>query len=195
LVTACLYPVEEELIVRTDSTDVREVRRTVLELLMARCPDSGVIRDLARQYGVIGTELVYDQRPAEDNCILCGLCVRVCAAVGANAIATALRGAEKVLTTPFNQPPPDCIGCTACAKACPTHTIPFTRGNGQVHIWNRAFDLITCPVCGKEYMTVEEREHYIGKTGLPREYFDTCEECRRADAGRKFAQVLSATAQ
>jgi NADH dehydrogenase/NADH:ubiquinone oxidoreductase subunit G len=192
LVTACLYPVEPDLIVRTDTPEVFEVRRMVLELLMARCPNSSVIRDLAREYGVVTTELVPDDRPA-DNCILCTLCVRACAAVGADAIGTARRGIEKELSTPLGEPPPDCIGCTSCARVCPTHTIKVERGPGWLKIWGRRFELLRCPDCGKEYMTPEERDHHAAKAGLPVDYFAKCEECRRADTGRRFADVLGMT--
>jgi bidirectional [NiFe] hydrogenase diaphorase subunit len=169
---------------------VLEVRRMVLELLLARCPNSNVIRELAIEHGVERTDLVEDDRP-DDNCILCGLCARVCAKIEAHAIATAGRGVDKVLASPFREPPADCIGCTACARVCPTQTIPFEREQGRVRIWNREFQLLQCPSCGKFYMTPEERDHYMRKTGLTETYFAKCEECRRADAGRKLFDVTA----
>lgn len=36
LVASCLYPVEEGLIVKSDSPRVRNIRKTVMELLLAR---------------------------------------------------------------------------------------------------------------------------------------------------------------
>ena len=47
LVVSCLYPVEEGLDVKTSTPRVDSVRRMVLDLLLARCPDSDVIKDLA----------------------------------------------------------------------------------------------------------------------------------------------------
>jgi bidirectional [NiFe] hydrogenase diaphorase subunit len=52
IVTSCLYPVEEGLIVSTKTERVLNVRRLVLELLLARCPRSEVLQNLARELGV-----------------------------------------------------------------------------------------------------------------------------------------------
>src|SRR4030042_2902326 len=46
LVTSCLYQVEEGLTVRTDSERIARIRRMLLELLLARCPDSEVIQNM-----------------------------------------------------------------------------------------------------------------------------------------------------
>ena len=48
LVTSCLYPVEEGMAVVTNSEKVSAHRRTLMKLLMARCPESEVIKKLAR---------------------------------------------------------------------------------------------------------------------------------------------------
>ena len=69
-VTSCLYPVEEGLIVQTHSEKVLDIRRTVLDLQLARCPNSPEIRKLAAEYGVTHTS--YEEIPDGDNCILCG---------------------------------------------------------------------------------------------------------------------------
>ena len=46
-VTSCLYPVEEGLIVTTHSSDVIEMRKTILDLYLARCPNSDVVQKMA----------------------------------------------------------------------------------------------------------------------------------------------------
>ena len=88
VVTSCLYPVKEGLVVRTGSRPVIDVRRSVLDLLLARCPEAEEVRRIAGEYGVAETSYV---EPDLDNrrCILCTLCVRVCAEIGASAIGTA----------------------------------------------------------------------------------------------------------
>ena len=45
LVVSCVYPVEENLIVRTRSDKVDRIRKTILELLLAHAPDSEVLQD------------------------------------------------------------------------------------------------------------------------------------------------------
>ncbi|MGQ9494100.1 MAG: 2Fe-2S iron-sulfur cluster-binding protein [Anaerolineae bacterium] len=47
LVTSCSYPAENGLVVRTDTNWVKRVRRVVVALLLAHCPSSKVIRNLA----------------------------------------------------------------------------------------------------------------------------------------------------
>ena len=87
LVASCVYPAEEGLEVYTDSEKVNNVRRWILEMLLSECPASSEIREMAAQYGVDTTR--FEISDPEQECILCGLCVRACSqVVGANAIST-----------------------------------------------------------------------------------------------------------
>ncbi|MBE9568986.1 MAG: (2Fe-2S)-binding protein, partial [Proteobacteria bacterium] len=52
LVTACTYPVEQGIVVKTNSAKVKKTRKMLLELLLARCPNVKIIQQLARDYGV-----------------------------------------------------------------------------------------------------------------------------------------------
>ena len=52
LVTSCLYEVAEGLKVKTNSERIASNRKTLMELLLARCPNNKAIQDLARQLGV-----------------------------------------------------------------------------------------------------------------------------------------------
>jgi heterodisulfide reductase subunit A len=120
LVTACNYPAQDGEEIYTDTEWVRENRRLILELLLARCPEVPVIKEMAAAYGVTETrfEKLYS------DCINCGLCVRICSeVVGANAIGWAGRGVNREVTTPFEIDPQSCIGCGACAAVCPTGRI------------------------------------------------------------------------
>ncbi len=120
LVVSCLYPVEDGLVVDTKSARVMKNRKMIIELLLARCPSSHVLQYLAKEYGV--GEPRFSKK--NENCILCGLCVRVCnEVVGANAIGFGLRGTLKKIATPFEKPPESCIGCGACTYVCPTNAI------------------------------------------------------------------------
>jgi NADH dehydrogenase/NADH:ubiquinone oxidoreductase subunit G len=119
IVTSCNYPVSEGLVVDTKSEKVYRTRQMLLELLLARCPNVKRIQDLAREYGV--------EKPSfwvgdpEEDCILCGLCVRVCEElVGVSAINFANRGVKREVTAPYHTISDDCVGCGACAVVCPT---------------------------------------------------------------------------
>lgn len=119
IVTSCNYPAENGLIVETRSERVLRNRRKVLELLLARCPKVQRIRELASLYGVKETSLWVENE--SEDCILCGLCVRVCSEIiGVSAINFANRGVNRVITTPYSEFSEDCIGCGACAMVCPT---------------------------------------------------------------------------
>ena len=50
LVASCAYPVEEGLIVKTETELVRKVRKLILELLLPLAP-TGPIKSLAKKYG------------------------------------------------------------------------------------------------------------------------------------------------
>jgi NADH dehydrogenase/NADH:ubiquinone oxidoreductase subunit G len=52
IVTACNYPVEDGLIVETNSSEILGIRKLLIEFLLARCPTVKVIQDLAEAYGV-----------------------------------------------------------------------------------------------------------------------------------------------
>jgi len=178
LVTACLYPVEEGLEVTTDNAEVQRARKTVLDLLLARCPTSDVIRRLAAEYGV--TQTSYKPSDLKTTCILCGLCVRVCEAKGASAIGTAGRGIQKRIAIPFKQPPPDCIGCASCAHICPTNTIKFEDKDGVRKIWGHTFEMVRCTACGQPIMPEVQMEFEAKRSGLSPEYFTICPDCSQA---------------
>jgi predicted molibdopterin-dependent oxidoreductase YjgC len=121
VVTSCNYPVKEGLEVSTKSEKVVKTRKLLLELLLARCPKVKKIQDLAREYGV--EEPRFWIEDVEEDCILCGLCTRVCQErVGVYAINFASRGVEREVTAPYHSFSDDCIGCGACALVCPTNS-------------------------------------------------------------------------
>jgi bidirectional [NiFe] hydrogenase diaphorase subunit len=134
VVISCMYPVKEGLTVLTDSDRVKNVRRWVLEMLLAECPASKEIQSLSAQYGVKTTR--FAAKNPKEECMLCGLCVRVCReVVGVSAITTVGRGVHKFIGTPFGRPSEDCVACGSCVTICPTGAmktrLDAVRGGGR----------------------------------------------------------------
>ncbi len=123
LVTSCTYPAEEGLKVRTASERVVKARKMVLELLLATCPQSKVIQDLASKFEVRQQRF----KQEHDDCILCGLCERMCKEqMMANAIGFSGRGEKRSLGTPFNMKSEQCRLCGGCIYVCPACTLRCT---------------------------------------------------------------------
>jgi bidirectional [NiFe] hydrogenase diaphorase subunit len=182
LVASCLYQVEDGLTVRTESERISRIRRVLLELLLARCPDSEVIQEMARGLGVTRTR--FSKQKGNNKCILCANCARTCEEiVGVAAISLAKRGVARELTTPFNEDfSGACIGCGSCAYSCPTGAIILEDKDGtRVIKWphNRMeFKLKRCSVCG-QYWAPEKQVEYIARiSGTPLSDYDVCPDCR-----------------
>lgn len=119
VVISCMYPVKEGIEILTDSPRVINVRKWILEMLLAECPASTRIRELAEEYEVKTTRFKIEK--PEEQCILCGLCVRVCdEIVGVNAISFGSRGTTKNIATPYMIPSTACVACGSCVTVCPT---------------------------------------------------------------------------
>jgi bidirectional [NiFe] hydrogenase diaphorase subunit len=117
LVVACVYPVEENLVVRTRSEKVDRIRKTILELLLAHAPDAMDLQELAQEYGA-------DKGRFEKEasfCIHCGLCVRYCAEVKKkNAVGFVDRGIRKEISFIPEIASKECNDCKECFPLCPT---------------------------------------------------------------------------
>jgi len=117
LVAACLYPVEQDLVVRTRSEKVDKIRKMILEFLLAHAPYSSQLQDLAQEYGADK-----DRFEKESSfCILCGLCVRYCAEVKKkNAVGFVECGARREIRFIPEIAATECINCKECFPLCPT---------------------------------------------------------------------------
>jgi bidirectional [NiFe] hydrogenase diaphorase subunit len=116
LVSSCTYPAAEGLHVRTASERVLKARRMVLELLLASCPQSKTIQDLASAHGIRRQRFKQEY----EDCILCGLCVRMCQEqMMAKAIGFRGRGQNRSIGTPFDAKSEVCRLCGGCMYVCP----------------------------------------------------------------------------
>jgi NADH dehydrogenase/NADH:ubiquinone oxidoreductase subunit G len=117
LVVSCVFPVKENIVVRTRSEKIDRIRKTILELLMAHAPDSPVLLDLAKEYGADR-----DRFEKEASfCIHCGLCVRYCAEVKKkHAVGFVDRGIRKEISFIPEIAAKECDSCKECFPLCPT---------------------------------------------------------------------------
>ncbi len=117
LVVSCVYPVEENLVVRTKSGKIDRIRKTILELLLAHAPDSPELMDLGQEYGADKDR--FEKDPS--FCIHCGLCVRYCAEVKKkNAVGFIDRGIRKEISFIPEIASRECNNCKECFPLCPT---------------------------------------------------------------------------
>ena len=146
IVASCSTDPYEGMVIKTHTQEIREMRKTTMELLLANhtmtctsCGKSGdcKLNEIAAKLGVnevkykktkedlpieFGDSLVRDP----NKCILCGDCVRFCSEIqGIAAIDFAGRGDQVIVTPAYGKSldQVDCINCGQCAAVCPTGAI------------------------------------------------------------------------
>jgi NADH dehydrogenase/NADH:ubiquinone oxidoreductase subunit G len=191
MVTSCNFQVKNGLTVHTKNKPVLAIRKMIIELLLARCPNAKAVRDMAEELGVTEPRFTIDN----EFCILCGMCVRVCREiVGAQAITFASRGSKKQVASPFFKHSGDCIGCGACVYVCPTQCITmddvaeahdsFVDGAEAVgyarvmNTWRTRLPLKVCKVCGNPIAPEFQLQVLAKKAGIAVESLDTCQTCK-----------------
>lgn len=186
VVVSCTHPVQEGLKVHTSTDKIRRIRRTVLSLLHERAPGAqGALPEYCREYDVPDYGLRFNVDSTE-KCILCGLCVKACDTLGTAAIATALRGIDKVVAPPWDEPPADCIGCASCANVCPTAAIDCSEAAGVRTIWGQDFTLVPCAACGKPFATTQELAWLNDRLLDTQQPLDLCPSCRAKALAKGF---------
>jgi NADH dehydrogenase/NADH:ubiquinone oxidoreductase subunit G len=182
MVAACIFPIQRSVSILTDSEKVKKHRAAVISLLLAQTPGNELIERLAKRYDVRPDERFITQRG--EKCVVCGLCVRACSSLGTGAISAVNRGITKKITTPYDEPSADCIGCSACANVCPTGYIDVEENDGVRIIWGKKFEMVRCSVCGRHYMPKEQFDYIRKKTGSDGQ--PVCESCSRTAIAKKW---------
>jgi len=157
LQTACNNPVNDGDVILTNPPQVRQARRTVLELILADHPQDCLtcvrnnnceLQALASEYQI--SEFVFGTKkqklPIEDNnpsivrdmnkCIKCTRCVEACQEVQqVFAITTANRSGKYTISTAFEKPLAEspCVYCGQCINVCPVGAL--TEKDDTHKVW------------------------------------------------------------
>jgi coenzyme F420 hydrogenase subunit beta len=103
----------------------------VLELLLASCPQSKIVQDLASQHQIRQQRF----KQEHEDCILCGRCVRMCEEqMMAKAIGFRARGEKRGIGTPFDIRSETCRLCGGCMYVCPACQLRCTYTNPELPI-------------------------------------------------------------
>ena len=161
LASSCTYPAEEGLKVRTASERVLKARRMVIELLLASCPQSKIIQDLASAHDVRRQRFKQEY----EDCILCGLCVRMCEQqMMAKAIGFRGRGERRDIGTPFDIKSEECRLCGGCIYICPACQLRCTYAEPEK---------VVCGGCANLAPPCVEKEQFHDMMC----YMDPCVAC------------------
>jgi heterodisulfide reductase subunit A len=121
---SCVCRAEDGCEVRTSTPELENIRKMMIELILARAPESERVQEMAERLGVSQTRFVR----RNDDCILCGLCVRMCAErMGQSVIGFAGRGDKRKISTPFDAQSEKCMVCGACFSICPCASAGLKR--------------------------------------------------------------------
>ncbi|MGP0097522.1 MAG: NADH-quinone oxidoreductase subunit NuoG [Terriglobales bacterium] len=169
LQTACTTVVGEGMIVSTDSDEVRQARKAMVELLLGNhpldCPvcDAGgecELQDMTFSYGASESKfteaknhreeqqwspVVYFDRP---RCILCYRCVRVCGeGMDVWALGVQNRGVGSIIA-PNQEDHLDCEECGMCIDICPVGALTSGAYRYKTRPWEMNHVGTICTHCG-----------------------------------------------
>ncbi len=173
LVAACVYPIQEGMVIETDTEQVIKARKVILELILSDHPldcmtcnaaGSCELMDLAYEYGVKKSSLSgethsYPLDPDPNpyihwdmnKCILCRRCIRACSEMQcAHVLTKADRGFNQRISTAFGKILAQ-SGCELdgqCVALCPVDALSEKMARGRGRNWELNKTQSVCPLCG-----------------------------------------------
>ncbi len=183
LQTACTLVATEGMIVRTNTEQVRNARKYMLEFLLTNhpldCPvcDKGgecELQDMVFRYGADSSRFIEEKihRPEEKwselvyydapRCILCFRCVRVCdEGMDVKALGVGMRGANSVII-PNRGDHLDCEECGMCIDICPVGALTSGTYRYKTRPWEMKYAPTICTHCSNGCKTtLSVRNHEI----------------------------------
>ena len=183
LQTACTLVATDGMVVRTDTDQVRQARKYMLEFLLTNhpldCPvcDKGgecELQDMVFRYGADSSRFVEEKihRPEEKwselvyydapRCILCFRCVRVCdEGMDVKALGVGMRGANSVII-PNREDHLECEECGMCIDICPVGALTSGTYRYKTRPWEMQYVPTVCAHCSNGCKTtLSVRNHEI----------------------------------
>ena len=190
IVTACNYPIRSEMEVSTDNERVIPLRQLLRKMLFnmvyTSSPKISMLQKLAAMY----TKTAEKRTPDEDDCILCGKCVKVCGQVKVmGAIDTSGGAVEELWGTPYGESSHVCIGCGACDFSCPKRCVGMNDQEGKRFFkkWNNEHELHLCNECGAPIAARAHIDFLKKRFHFEESIFDTCTQCKRKHYASRVA--------
>src|SRR5579884_1041444 len=169
LQTACTVPVTDGMVVTTESDEVKQARKSMIELLLGNhpldCPvcDAGgecELQDMTFKYGAAESRYMEGKLHKEEQqwspvvffdrprCILCYRCVRVCGeAMDVSALGVQLRGSSSVIA-PNEGDHLNCEECGMCIDICPVGALTSGAYRYKTRPWEMKHVGTICTHCG-----------------------------------------------
>ncbi|MGB8481581.1 MAG: NADH-quinone oxidoreductase subunit NuoG [Acidobacteriaceae bacterium] len=169
LQTACTTPIAEGMIVSTETDEIKQARKAMLELVLANhpldCPvcDAGgecELQDMTFKYGAGGSQFVEIKNHREEQqwspvvffdrprCILCYRCVRVCnEGMDVAALGIQQRNVGSVIA-PNDITSLDCEQCGMCIDICPVGALTSDTYRYKTRPWEMIHVGTICTHCG-----------------------------------------------
>jgi NADH-quinone oxidoreductase subunit G len=169
LQTACTVPITDGMVVTTESEEVRQARKSMIELLLGNhpldCPvcDAGgecELQDMTFKYGAAESRYMEGKLHKEEQqwspvvffdrprCILCYRCVRVCGeGMDVSALGVQLRGSGSVIA-PNRGDHLECEECGMCIDICPVGALTSGAYRYKTRPWEMKHVGTICTHCG-----------------------------------------------
>ncbi len=169
LQTACTVPITDGMVVTTESDEVKQAHKSMIELLLGNhpldCPvcDAGgecELQDMTFKYGAAESRYMEGKLHKEEQqwspvvffdrprCILCYRCVRVCGeGMDVSALGVQLRGSSSVIA-PNMDDHLDCEECGMCIDICPVGALTSGAYRYKTRPWEMKHVGTVCTHCG-----------------------------------------------
>jgi len=194
LVMSCSTLIRDGMVVRTETEQVIQTRRTVVDLLLMSgehdclsCDVYGMceLQEVAQRLGIekpseppLAASIPLDSSHPlilrnHNHCIHCHRCIRGCNKTVVNEVLdVAFRGRHSAIVADLDLPlgESSCVGCGECVQLCPSGALVEKKAKREGEPWTLEKMRTTCPYCGvgcQVYLHIDRKTNRVIKvTGV-----------------------------